>query len=146
MEIVRLETIHHRRAFADRAVLELEDGDAGGGVFVGRENFARGPRIVAGDFAHVAAQAEEQGIERVAAGCEQRAPTGVLARVPAKLSVPRPDAVVIVHLCVMEFAEQPLVDGGSGGEELARVTALETDAGFDPGLSDGRFHSLAFLP
>ena len=102
-------------------------------------------RVGADDF-DIFTHAQQQRIERMTARREQAAAAGVLARVPAKLSVPRPDAVIVVHLGVMQFAQQPLVDGGFGGEELARVPAFETDAGFDPGFSDGRFHRLAFLP
>src|SRR5438093_12575904 len=96
VEVVGLETIHDRSALGDGSAPELQEGDAGGGVFVRREDFAPGWGVVAGDFGHVAAHAEQQRVKRVATGGEQRAAAGVFARVPAELAVPRSDPMVIV--------------------------------------------------
>ena len=53
-----------------------------------------------------AAHAEEQSIERMAS-CRKQAAAAVRAlRVPAKLSVPRPNAMKIIDLSVMDLAEQ----------------------------------------
>ena len=139
VEIIRLETIHDGRAFADAAVLELQERHAAGVVFVGRKDFALGLGVVAGDFGDVTAHAEQEGVERVTTGGEQRAAAGVFARVPAELSIPRADAVIVIHFAVVQRAEQALIKHGFGGEELTGVTALEADAGFDLGLLDGSF-------
>ncbi len=140
VEIIRLETIHDGGAFADAAVLELQERHAAGVVFVGRKDFALGLGVVAGDFGDAVAHAEQEGVERVATGSEQGAAARVFAGVPAELSIPRSDAVIIIHFSVVQGAEQALINRSFGGEELAGVTALEADAGFDLGLLDGGFH------
>ncbi len=146
VEIVRLQTINDRRAFADLAAFEFQDRDAARGVFVRLENLALRLRVVAGDFFDVVAHAKEQRIERVATGGEQRTAASVLARVPAELSVPGSDAVVVVDFTVVQFAEETLVDDGFGDEELAGVTAFEADAGLDLVLFHGRFDGEAIFP
>src|SRR5437016_7098383 len=46
----------------------------------------------------------------------------------------------------MQFAEQAMINGRLGSEELARIAALETDAGFHLGFLHGCFDGLAILP
>lgn len=140
VEIIGLETIHDGSAFADAAVLELQERHAAGVVFVGCKDFAPGLGVVAGDFSDVVAHAEQQGVEGVATGGEQGAAAGVFARVPAELPIPRADAVIVIHLAVVQRAEQALINRGFGGEELTGIAALEADAGFDLGLLEGGFH------
>lgn len=140
VEIIRLETVHDGGAFADAAVLELQERHAAGVVFVGRKDFAPGLGVVARDFGDVVAHAEQEGVEGVATGGEQGAAAGVFAGVPAELPIPRADAVIIIHFAVVQRAEQALIQHGFGGEKLTGVTALEADAGFDLGLLDGGFH------
>ena len=140
VEIIWLETIHDGGAFADAAVLELQERDAAGVVFVGSKDFALRLGIVARDFGYVAAHAEQESVERVATGGEQGAAARVFARVPAELPIPRSDAVIIIHFAVVQRAEQALINRGFGGEELTGEAALEADAGFDLGLLDGGFH------
>ena len=64
----------------------------------------------------------------MAARGEQRGAASVLPRVPAELPIPRPDAVIVIDLAIMQFAEQSLIDDGLRREKLAGETALETDA------------------
>ena len=45
--------------------------------------------------------------------------------------------MVIIHLTVVDLAQQAAVQHGLGDLELAGVTALEADAGFHPGLLHG---------
>src|SRR5256885_152481 len=54
--------------------------------------------------------------------------------------------MVIIHLAIVEVAEQATINGGFGGKELARIAALETDAGFHLCLLHGGFDGLAILP
>src|SRR5207247_3246029 len=61
---------------------------------------------------------------------EQRAAAGVLARIPAELAIPGTDAMIIIDLAIVQFAEQTLIDDRFGRLELAGEAALETDAGF----------------
>src|SRR5205085_12317392 len=82
VEVIRLKTIDDRRAFADAAVFEFQEGDAAGGVLVGSEDFAAGFGIVTSDFDNLVAHAEQKGIQGMAAGCQEGAAAGVLARVP----------------------------------------------------------------
>ena len=67
----------------------------------------------------------------MAAGGEQRAAAILLAGVPAKLTVPRADAVVVVDLAVVEPAEEPFVEKGLRDAELTRKPALKADAPLD---------------
>jgi len=53
VEIVGLKAIDDGGAFADAAILEFHYRDAGGRVFVRREDFALGFRVVAGDFGDI---------------------------------------------------------------------------------------------
>ena len=81
----------------------------------------------------------------MATGREQAAAAGVALCVPAELPVPRADAVVIVDLAVVNFAQQPAVDHRLGGEKLARVAALETNARLHAGLGHGTAHGTQIL-
>src|SRR5258708_23066962 len=76
----------------------------------------------------------------MASGCQQRTATGVLARVPAELAVPGPNAVVIIHLSIVNVSEQSFIQSRLGDEELAGISALETNAGPDAGLLHCLFH------
>ena len=76
----------------------------------------------------------------MAAGGEEGTASGVFASVPAELSVPGSDAVVIIDFAIVQFAEQSLVDDGFGGEELAGIAAFEADAGFYLRLLHGFLH------
>ncbi len=118
VEVVGLEAVDDRRALADLAALEVQDRHAAGVVFVGAEDLALRFRRVAADALHFLAHAQQQRVERVAAGGEQRAAAVRLARVPAELAIPRPDAVVVIDLAVVQVAEQALVDDRLGREEL----------------------------
>ena len=82
----------------------------------------------------------------MATGREQRTAAGVLARVPAELSVPGADAVVIINLPIVQLTQQALLQHRFGGQELAGVAALETNASFHAGLFDRRRHRQAILP
>jgi len=72
----------------------------------------------------------------VAACFKQRTASGVLAFAPSELSIPRADAMVVIHFAVMQSAEQAFVQDAFDGEELTREAAFETDAGFDAALPD----------
>src|SRR5687767_13842110 len=68
---------------------------------------------------------------------EQAASARVLSRVPSILSVPRTDPVIIIDLAIVNGSEQPLVEQRAGCQELARVTALETNTGLYTGFRNG---------
>ncbi len=61
------------------------------------------------------------------AGRKQRAAALSPLGVPAELTVPRPDAVVIVDLAIVQFTEQPAIQQGLQGKELVGKTALEAN-------------------
>src|SRR5207253_2507697 len=65
---------------------------------------------------------------------EERTAAGILARIPAELAIPRPYAVIIIDLAIVELAQKSLIDDGLRRLELAGVAVLETDARFYPGL------------
>ena len=131
VEVVGLEAVDDGGAFADAAVFEFDDGDAGGVVLVGGEDFALGFGGEAGDGFDVVAHAEEEGVHGVAAGGEEGAAAVFFAGVPAELAIPRADAVVVVDFAVVNGAEEALVDHGFGGDELAGEAAFEADAAMD---------------
>lgn len=138
VEVVGLQAVHHGGGFADGAVLELHQGDAGGVVFIRGEDFALGLGAETGDAFHLAGHDHEQGVEGVAAGGEQGAAAILFADVPAELAIPGADAVVVVHFAVVKVAQEALVDDGLGGLELAGEAALKADAAFDAvGLGGG---------
>src|SRR4051794_30960975 len=95
---------------------------------------------------HVFTHAKEQRVHGVATRREQAAAAGVLAGVPAVLSIPWANAVVIIHFTVMNLPEQPLIDDRFNGAKLTAEPALETDARFDFGGLDGFVNLLAILP
>ena len=72
VEIVRLQAIHDRGAFPDLAALEFKNRDAARRVFVRLENLAARFCVVARHFRDVVAHAEQERIERVATGGQQR--------------------------------------------------------------------------
>src|SRR4051812_23993023 len=94
---------------------------------------------------HVFTHAKEQRVHGVATGREQAAAAGVLADVPAVLSIPWANAVVIIHFTVMNLPEQPLIDDRFNGAKLTAEPALETAARFDFGGRD-RFVNLLAIP
>ena len=98
MEIVRLEAIDDRCAFAHAAILEFQDCHARGGVFVFHKILVERVRGITADHFHVFAHAQEQRVQRVAAGQEQAAAAGLFLGVPAILAIPRADAVIIIDL------------------------------------------------
>ena len=81
----------------------------------------------------------------MATGREQATAAGVALGVPAELPVPRADAVVVVDLTVVNFAQQPAINHRLRGEELARVAALETNARLHAGLGYGTSHGSQIL-
>ena len=80
----------------------------------------------------------------MAAGGEQRAAPLLQFCVPAKLPIPRTDAVVVVDLAVVQVPEQPLVNEPLGDEKLAGEAAFKADAAPHPMLLGGR-HDVAHL-
>ena len=131
VEVVGLEAVDDGGAFANAAVFEFDDGDAGGVVLVGGEDLALGFGGEAGDGFDVVAHAEEEGVHGVATSGEEGAATVFFAGVPAELAIPGADAVVVVDFSVVNGAEQTLVDHGFGGDELAGEAAFEADAAMD---------------
>ena len=63
----------------DRPFLNLSSVVGRGRILVGREGRVRRPGAVAEDLLHVAAQAKQQRVHRVAAGGEQAAAAGLLS-------------------------------------------------------------------
>jgi len=147
VEIVRLASSQSRTLhLAGGAVLELEDVDARARIFVGRKQLALRAGVVAHDFDDLAAHAEQQGVHGVAAGFEQGAAALALAPAPAELGIPGADAVDSNpprRSC--KWPQQPAVQDSLDDLELARVAALETDAGLDFGLLDGLMHGRSSL-
>src|SRR6187551_958437 len=94
VEVVGLQTIDDRRRLADAAVLELQNGGRRRAVFVGGEDRVRALGRIARDFIDLCVHAEEQRIDRMATGGQERAAAQAALRVPAILAVPRSDAVV----------------------------------------------------
>src|SRR5439155_15643691 len=93
MEVIRLQTIHDRGAFANRAIPKFQNGDARRRVLVGRKDFVARFAVIACDFGYVIAHTKQQGIQRMATRGQKRAAASVLARVPTELPIPRADAV-----------------------------------------------------
>ena len=71
---------------------------------------------------------------------EERTAAVLLESIPAELPIPRADPVVVVHLAVVQLAQQSAVNDRLGRLKLAAVTALETDAGLHAGLLHGGDH------
>ena len=139
VEVVRLKAIDDRCAFPDAAVFEFQEGDTGGVVLIGSEDFAFGFGGETGDGLDLIAHAEKERIHGVATSGEQGAATVFFAGVPAELTIPGPDAVVVIDFTVVEGAEQTFVDHGFGGNELTGEAAFKTDAAFDAvGLGGSR--------
>src|SRR6185369_4784470 len=70
----------------------------------------------------------------------------IFACVPPELPVPGADAMVVVHLTVVNLAEQSAINHRFDGQELAGKPALETDAGFHARFRDGFFDRQTVLP
>src|SRR5436190_251169 len=64
----------------------------------------------------------------MAASGEQRTAAGIFPCVPAELSVPRPNPMVIIDFAIMQFAKQSLVDDRFSGHKLTGIATFETDA------------------
>ena len=95
---------------------------------------------------HVLAHAEQERVERVAAGGEQAAAAGLAFRVPSELPVPGPDAVIVIDFAVMNPPQQAAVDDGFDGQELTGITSLEADARLDAGVLHGFLDRQAIVP
>ena len=106
VKVVRLETVHDRGALAHLAAFEIQDRHAGGVVFVRTENFAFALGGEAGHALDFFPHEQQQRIQRVTAGREQSRAAIGLARVPAELAIPGSDAVIVIHLRVVQVAEQ----------------------------------------
>ncbi len=141
-----MKTIDDRRHFPDAAILELQNGDAGGGIFIAGKIPVSGLRGITADRFHLFAHAQEQRVQGMATGREEAAAAGVFARVPAVLTIPGADAVIIIDLAVVDGPQQAAVDDGFNREELAGEAALEADTRFDFGLADGLLNGQAILP
>ena len=104
VEIVRLKAIDHRRALPHGAALEAQDRGGAGGIFVGGENWMLALRRIARDFLHVAAQAEEQGVEGVATGGEQGAAAEffLCSAILSYLT----DPVIVIDLAIVQRADE----------------------------------------
>ena len=110
-KVVGLEAVHtgcYLRNFVP--TLKLENRDAGCLIFVRDEILPRRLRVIAGDLLDLLIHEKQQGIKGVATRCQQAAAGEVFFDVPTVLTVPRSDAVVIVHLAVVQIAEQALVN------------------------------------
>ena len=140
MEIVGLKAIHDRRALAHRAAREAQQRGRARRIFVGGEGRVRALRGVARHFLHAAAEAEQQRIERMAAGGEQGAAAEFAFCVPAVLAVPRADAVKVVDLAVMQRADEARIEHRFRGEKLRRPPALEAHAHFHARLLRRALH------
>ena len=84
-----------------------------------------------------------QRVQGMASGGQHAAGPQVLLDIPRELTVPGTHAVVVIHLAVVDAAQQTLVEHGSDHGEVSTVTALETDSGLYAGCADGvadRFH------
>ena len=144
VEVIGLEAVDDRGAFADGAVLELQNRDRGGVVFVRCEVLALGLGAEARDRVDFARHAHQEGIEGVATGGEEGAAAILLADIPAVLAIPWADTVVVVDFAVMDLADEALVDDGLGGFHLAGEAALEADAALHAVLFGG-FENLDYL-
>src|ERR1041385_7003164 len=100
MKIIGLKAIHDCGAFADTAVLELQNRDAGSGVLVRRKDFALGFGVITCDFYDVIAHAQQQSVQGVTTRRQEGAAAGILSRIPSELAIPRTDAVVIIDLAI----------------------------------------------
>src|SRR5688572_20429435 len=145
MEVVGLEAINNRRNLAYSSIFEFEDGRTGGVIFVSREGLALAPCRVAHDLRDRAVHAIEESVERVAARCQQAAPSEILFDVPFELPVPRSDPVVVVYLAVVQFAEESIIDHGSGQAEVGAESDLKAYARLDSGFFDRGAHRLEIL-
>src|SRR4051794_40641007 len=76
----------------------------------------------------------------MAARGEKRAAAHLAFCIPAILSIPRPDAMVVIDLAVMQSAYQPGVNERLGSQKLRGITALKTDARFCARLLCGLLH------
>lgn len=59
MEIIRLQTIHNRRALADRAIFEFQNRHTRRGVLVRRKNLVARFGVIARDLGHISAHAKQ---------------------------------------------------------------------------------------
>ena len=84
----------------------------------------------------------QERIHGVAARREQTAATSLFLGIPAILTVPRPNTMVIIHLTIMNLPDQPLVDHCPQGHEFARKTALKAYTGLYPSFFYSRNHSV----
>ena len=82
----------------------------------------------------------QEPVHGMAARREQAASPSLFLGVPAILTVPRPNTVVIIYLTVMNLPDQPLVDHCPQRYEFAGKTALKAYAGLHPGLFYSRNH------
>lgn len=138
VEVIGLEAVHDGGGLADGAVLEVDEGDAGGVVLVGLEDVALRFGGEAGDAFDFVAHDHEEGVERVAAGGEEGAAAILFSGVPTELAIPRADAVVVIDFAVMKTSEETFINEGLGDLELVRPAAFKADAAFDPvGLGGG---------
>src|SRR5687768_659986 len=128
MEVIGLEAIDDGRALADRAILELQDCRGTRLIFVGLEDRVAALGGITGHLLNITSHAEQEGVERVTPRGQKRAAAQLFLGVPTVLSVPRPDAMVIIDFTVVEFADQALVDHRLRREELRAVTAFKTYA------------------
>ena len=145
VEVVGLEAVHNGGGFADRAVFETDDGCAARVIFVGLENLAAAAGRKRGDALHFAAHDHEQGIERVTSGGQESATPVFFASIPAKLAIPRTDAVVVIDLTVVETAKQAFVNESLGDLELVGETALKAYAALYAIALGGRGNFTHFL-
>src|SRR5947207_2995085 len=136
VEIIRLQAVHDGRAFSYAAVLELQNGHTRGRVFVWLEDLAAGFGIVARDFHDVIAHAQQQRVERMTSGGQKRTAAVFLFGVPTELTVPGADAMIVIHLAIVQLPEQTLINYRLGRHKLAGKTALEADARLHSRLLD----------
>jgi hypothetical protein len=131
VEVVWLEAVHDGGGFAHSAVFEVQDGHAGGVVFIGLEDITLRLGGERAHTLHLTAHHHQQGIQCMAACGEECAAAVFLAGVPAELPIPWADAVVVVHLAIVQAAEQAFIEQGFGDLELIGEAALEAYAAFD---------------
>jgi hypothetical protein len=103
--------------------LEAEDGGRGRGVFVWGKGLVLRARGVARHLLHLSVHQHQQRVHGMTAGAEQARPAAVLLHVPRELPAPRPDAVVVVHLTVVQLAEQALLCS-QGGLQMSTMSIV----------------------
>ena len=113
VEVVWLQAVNHAGHLTEAAILEFQNRDAGGVVFVLLENSVLGFGGMTGNLHHIfVAHQIQQRIHCVATRRKQATATSLLLDVPAILTVPRSHTVIIVHLAIMNLANQPLINHG----------------------------------